>query len=444
MALSTKPYIGSRDFYPEQMEFRNWMFGVQRQVCRSYGFEEYAAPLLEPLDLYRAKSSEEIVSEQLYRFVDRGEREVAIRPELTPSLARMVAARLQELPRPLRWFNIGNFMRYERPGRGRLREFFQLNVDLLGSTSPLADLELITLAVDLLRAYGAQPQSYQLRYSDRRLLDSWLSTVDVDMRRAIGRLIDKRDKIGGPAFEEQLQALCNDPGLCESVQQLLALKSEELPALAAAGRVDAKAAELLAWLPGELQRRGYGDECRFDPAIVRGFDYYTGFIFELYDLHPDNNRALFGGGRYDRLVGMFGKEELPAVGFGMGDVTLENFLRSRQLVPDFALRRQGAYLVMMGSELAGELGRLAFELRSAGLEAEIALESTKKLGRQLETADRKKRRFALILGEEELQKDVVRVKDFDRGDQADCPRSGLVEFLRERQAPGAARVEPKS
>ncbi len=430
MALSTKPYIGSRDFYPEEMRFRRWMFDRQRVVCEAYGYQEYASPTLEPLELYRAKSSEEIVSEQLYRFVDRGEREVAIRPELTPSLARMIASRAQELPRPIRWYNIGNFMRYERPGRGRLREFFQLNVDLLGSAAPEADAEIVTLAVDILRAYGAPATSFELRYSDRRLIDSWLPSIAAEKRRAIGRLIDKREKIGPEQFAAQLTAECQDQAIEERVHRLLKLQAEELPALADAGEIDAEAARFLAWLPGELQRRGYGGECRFDPGIMRGFDYYTGFIFELYDLHPENNRALFGGGRYDRLIGMFGKEEMPAVGFGMGDVTLENFLRTHGLAPDDAASRRGVFLALLADDLKTAVQALAAELRAEGILCETALETAKKLGRQFELADRKGRRYVLLLGPEEIEKGLVRIKDLASGEQQDCPRAELAARLK--------------
>ncbi|MCB1321599.1 MAG: histidine--tRNA ligase, partial [Leptospiraceae bacterium] len=389
MALSTKPYIGSRDFFPDDMNFRNWMFGVQRDWCRLYGYQEYAAPLIEPIELYRAKSSEEIVNEQVYRFIDRGEREVAIRPELTPTLARMAAQRLQDIPRPLRWFNVGNFMRYERPGRGRLREFYQLNVDLLGSNSAMADAEVLMLAVDILRAYGAGPEQFLVRYSDRRLLESYFSELSSDALRKVSRAIDKREKIKPEEFEQLLSEACPDTALRSRVPGFLELTVDDLQNAAEQGELDPEAAERIRGIRDILQSRGYADELRFDPGIVRGFDYYTGFIFEIYDLHPENNRALFGGGRYDRLVGLFGKEDIPAVGFGMGDVTLENFIRTHNLVPAALQASEGVYLTLMSDELKDATLQLAMELRAAGIECEAALEPTKKFGKQFELADRK-------------------------------------------------------
>ncbi len=434
MAVSVKPYIGSRDFYPDSITFRNWMFGVQAEVCRRYGYEEYAAPLLEPLDLYRAKSSEEIVSDQLYRFTDRGEREVAIRPELTPTLARMVAARLQELPRPIRWFNIGNFMRYERPGRGRLREFFQLNVDMLGPDNAAADAEILMLALDILSGYRADASMFEVRYSDRRLLEAFFEGYDSEKVRAISRIIDKRDKIKAEEFQgllaNEFQGTPDDASAgIAKVEELLALTNDELAQRAGDsggfGEVAARLADFRAFMDGQ----GYGDALRFDPSIVRGFDYYTGFIFEIYDRDPENNRALFGGGRYNKLVGLFGKNEIPAVGFGMGDVTLENFIRSHDLTPAALGEPAGVFVALMADELLPETAKLAGELRKAGVDVELSLEVTKKFGKQFELAEKKSRRFVLILGESELANGLVRVKDLKSGEQDDVPRADVAAKL---------------
>ena len=426
--LSTKPYIGSRDFYPEQMNFRNWMFGVQGEVCRRYGYSEYAAPILEPLDLYRAKSSEEIVNEQLYRFTDRGEREVAIRPEMTPTLARMVAGRMNELVLPLRWFSVGNFMRYERPGRGRLREFFQLNVDLLGPDHFTADAEVLMLAMDLLRAYGATPDMFEVRYSDRRLLENYLKEYPVEKIRAISRVIDKRAKLDEADYRKQLTEACGDEAGVKKVDRMLALTTDSLADIPAE-ELDPEIAGRLAAFADFMRERGYTDGLIFDPGIVRGFDYYTGFIFEMYDRDPENNRALFGGGRYNRLVGMFGKQEIPAVGFGMGDVTLENFIISHGLRPASIEQPGGAYITLMDENLSGEVAALAAELRAAGVSVEIALEATKKFGKQFELAEKKGRRFVLVLGGDELAKGVVRVKDLTSGEQSDVSRTELAAHL---------------
>ena len=431
--VSFKPYIGTRDFYPEDMDFRNWMTGRLRGVCGGYGYREYSAPILEPVSLYEIKSSEEIVSEQLYRFTDRGDRDVAIRPEMTPTLARLVAGRIKQLSRPLRWFSIANFMRYERPGRGRLREFYQLNVDLIGTSAPSADAEIFAMGLDLLRSFGASDDMFVLRFNDRRILDGWFKDMPAEKLRAVGRLLDKKDKIGTEEFESQLKAELGDDALVKQVFEYLELTVDSLVAAADAGRVDAEVADNLKQLVALLEPARGADgslPVEFSPGIVRGFDYYTGVIFEIYDRHPDNQRALFGGGRYDRLIGLFGKEDVPAVGFGMGDVTLENFITDHGLRPD-ADTSSGAFLALFAADFQADNLKLARELREQGVLVETALEPTKKLGKQFELAEKKGRRFVLLQGADELERGVVRVKDLTTGDQTDVDRGELAARLRE-------------
>lgn len=425
MGVSKQPYIGSRDFYPEDMRFRDWMFGVQRAVCRNYGYVEYGAPLIEPVDLYRLKSSDEIVNEQLYRFVDRGEREVAIRPEMTPTLARMVSARLAQMPRPLRWFSVANFMRYERPGRGRLREFYQLNVDLLGAEGSAADAEIVMLAIDILRAYGAAEGHFRVRYSDRRLLEGRLNRLPAESRREVARLLDKREKIGPEAFGQELEKLVPDSSQREEIIEFLTVTAAQIRGLGT------EAAHELATMAETCERLGYGEFLEFDPGIVRGFDYYTGFVFEIFDRHPENRRALFGGGRYDRLIGLFGKENVPAVGFGLGDVTLQHFLEAHSLIGD-PHGSVGAFVALFSEDLRPEVLALAAELRAQGLVVETALEPTKKLGKQFELAEKKGRRHVLVLGPEEVESGLVRVKDLTSGSQTDVKRPDLPAFLKKQ------------
>lgn len=429
MTPALKPYIGSRDFFPKDTEFRNWMFDTQRSICLRYGYEEYATPLLEPLGLYLAKSSEELVNEQLYKFEDRSQRPVAIRPEMTPSLARMVVSRLNQLVRPMRWFSIANFMRYERPGRGRLREFFQLNVDVLGSPTPAADAETVMIAMDILFAYGAGKDDFLVRYSDRRLLESYFQGLSAAEIKTISRLLDKKEKLSESDFQKLLEEAELKPPTIDRIYKFVALKIDDLPPLAAAGELDLPATEHLADIGRILNEQGYGDSLRFDPGIVRGLDYYTGFVFEIYDNHPENRRALFGGGRYDRLTGIFGKEDLPAAGFGMGDVTLENFIRDHALLPAHLGQPTGVFLTLFAQELLSENLQLAAELRKNGIQVEVALECTKKFGKQFELAAKKNRRFALVLGESELQQKMVRVKDLATGDQKDVARADLASQL---------------
>lgn len=446
MAAKFRSYPGTRDFYPREMQFRNWMFHIQRRVCELHGYVEYQAPILESTDLYRAKSSEEIVNEQLYTFLDRGDREVSVRPEMTPTLARMAVDRPAAEVLPLRWFSIGNFMRYERPGRGRLREFYQLNVDLLGPKGPAADAEIVTIAVDLMKGYGADETMFVVRASDRRLLDLWLHIEDREQLRRIGRLIDKKDKIGEDAFAGELAKECDDPVLEARVHAFLALDNTSLErepadlarASGLAGEDAAALVEVFAHLR-ELRRllhaTGADKSFVFDPAIVRGFDYYTGLVFEIYDMNPENRRAIFGGGRYDRLLGQFGKEEVPAIGFGMGDVTLEHFIDGHGLraIPDLI---PGAYLTLMNDSLVAENAALAAELRARGIRVECSMESTKKFGRQLELAEKKGFDFALISGEDELAAGIVSVKNLKTGEQSKVPSKDLADFLRKGHAKG--------
>lgn len=419
------PYVGTRDFYPEDMRFRSRMFGVLRKVCMAYGYEEYSAPLLEPLSLYQSKSSEEIVGEQVYRFVDRGEREVAIRPEMTPTLARMVAARAMQLVRPMRWYSIENFMRYERPGKGRLREFYQLNADLMGSATPAADAEILALLCDLLTGFGATQKDFTIRISDRRIFDSFVVHPDKEVKRAIGRLLDKREKIGEAAFTEELAKVA-DAKLQARVQDFLKIRLEDLAALGEKGEIESSTASHLQQTFALLAAQGKSAFFQFDPGIVRGFDYYTGLIFEAQDNHPENRRAICGGGRYDKLLGLFGKQDIAAVGFGLGDVTLEEFIRVRGLLPESG-EKSGCYWILFPETCADSL-RIADTLRSKGLVVETSLEGGK-IGKQFETADKKGRRFALLQGSEELAKKIVRVKDLTNGAQADVPEKDLAEYL---------------
>lgn len=413
-------YTGTRDFYPEEMQIRNWFFEKQKQICISYGYEEYGAPILEYTDLYRSKSSEEIVNEQLYTFFDRGNREVSIRPEMTPTLARMVAAKIQDLPLPVRWFSIANFMRYERPGKGRLREFYQLNVDLLGSDSVHADAEILSLAMDILKSYGASEELFVIRFSDKDLLDLWLEIPDKEKLRKIGRIIDKKEKITQEEFQKELEKLCS-PGEVDSIYEFLEFRLDDVES-----RLKDKKKENALKIDGILSRMQKMLELLqtvhetknviFDPSIVRGFDYYTGLIFEIYDTHPENRRAIFGGGRYDNLIGQFAKTPLPAVGFGMGDVTLEAFLRNHNLIPDFSNRR-GFYFAMLDENMYKEYLQIVRKLRDQGIPVELSLMRQKKFGKELEIAEKKGYRYVIIAGEDELQNRVISVKDLETGEQ---------------------------
>ncbi len=437
MALSNKSYIGTRDFFPPELRKQQWLFEKQRKVCRSFGYQEYGAPLLEELKLYQEKASAEILHEQSYSFRDKGGRELIIRPEMTPTLARMLSQRIRDLPAPVRWFSIANFMRYERPGHGRLREFFQLNVDLVGAAGASANAEILSLLMELFFAYGARPGDFLIRYSDRRFLESYLQMQDQERWRRALRVIDKRSKLKQEEFEQQLSQCCSKEE-SGKLQDFFCMTRADMASLSSRGLIDTQAVQELVELESILRDQGYDQSSlRFDPALARGFDYYTGFIFEVYDQKANtaNKRALCGGGRYDNLLGLFAKESTAAVGFGMGDLTLEHFLAEHQLIPAELGEERGIFVVLMQEELRGACLRLARELRQNGIDIEIeqALHPTKKLGQQLSLAQKKGRRFVLILGDEELESQSVSIKDLKSGKQEKVPVATALSKVLEWQ-----------
>jgi histidyl-tRNA synthetase len=416
MALSTQPYKGARDFYPEDKRLQDYMFNVLRTTVEQFGYEEYDAPILESLDLYLAKTGEEIVNEQTYTFTDRGGRQVVIRPEMTPTVSRMVAARRQLLAYPLRWYSIPNLWRYERPQRGRLREHWQLNIDIFGVATTSAELEMIQIADQIYKALGAREDMYEIRINSRKFMDFVLREyIGLDEMAAhdTAKLIDKMHKLDEQAFITKLDEAVGDTARKHgATEKLLAvLRSTALETLPAAVR-STNAVALLRDVLMHLNALGISN-ARFDVTLMRGFDYYTDIIFEVFDNHPDNNRSMMGGGRYDGLVGLFGVAPIPTVGFGLGDATLANFLRLHNLLPEISTYTD-IYAV-----LVGDVGILAqkpiMELRNEyGLNVAVDL-SGRKIGDQLKIADKKGITFALIIGEEELAKKIFTLKNLKTG-----------------------------
>jgi histidyl-tRNA synthetase len=417
MALSTQPYKGARDFYPEDKRLQKYMFSKWREVVERYGYEEYDAPILEPLDIYLAKTGEEIVNEQTYAFEDRGGRKVVIRPEMTPTVSRMVAGRRQELAYPLRWYSIPNLWRYERPQRGRLREHWQLNVDIFGVKDTGAEFEIISLVDDMFKAYGAKPSMYGIKLNHRGLIDYLLSEylgLDKKTRQQVGKLIDRMRKIERSAFvskiDEVLSPAQKQAGTTEKL--LAVLDARKLGDLPAAALEQPSTQELKTLLDG--LKAADITNVEFDGTLMRGFDYYTGIVFEVFDQDPDNNRSMLGGGRYDGLVGLFGVQPVPTVGFGWGDVTLTNFLQGHGLIPDLKPETD-VYVVLVG-ELADKAQPAIAELRAKGLNVAVDL-SGRKLGDQFKAADKKGVEFALIIGEDELNSGKFKLKNLKTGDE---------------------------
>jgi len=410
--MQGKALPGFRDFYPEDLSLRNHIFATWRSVAGRYGFEEYDGPPLEALDLYTKKSGDEIV-QQLYSFRDKGDREVALRPEMTPTLARMVAARVQALRKPIRWFSIPQLFRYERQQRGRLREHFQLNMDIIGEAGPLADAELMAAAVDIMRAFGLGPGDVQLRISDRRVIKSLLlgrGVTEAQLGTAFA-VIDRSERVPKNALEEMLRESGVGSRESEAVFDVAALRGVD--ALKAGGEV----AEPLTQAVDALKEMGLGEFVSVDMTIVRGLAYYTGIVFELFDAQK-KLRAIAGGGRYDGLL------DQPALGFGMGDVVLGELLKERDVAPKASIEL-GAFLIAVGGDDLPTVLQLAHALRERGIAVEYGLRQAG-VRKQLELASARGAARAVIVGPEERSAGLAVVRDLRTSTEAKVPLRQLL------------------
>jgi histidyl-tRNA synthetase len=417
---------GFRDFYPADFAVRAHITDAWRTTARCYGFEEYDGPPLEPLDLYVEKSGEEIVR-QLYNFEDKGGRAVALRPEMTPTLARMVGARAGGLRKPIRWFSIPQLFRYERTQRGRLREHFQWNVDILGEEDIAADAEVLAVALDALRRLGLGEADIVARFNDRRLLEALLTRVGVPRERLLATyaIVDKlgrepEDRIRQRLHEEaQLDAATSDA-------LLAVFAADGLAGLRATwgGHEDvARELDRLAAYEARLAEMGLAGFTRYDPAIVRGLAYYTGTVFEIFDRRGEL-RAICGGGRYDRLLASVGGPDLPGCGFGMGDVVLTELLRDRALLPAGA-PAVDVFIIAMADEQRPLLLQLAQALRGAGRSVLYPLKPAG-VGKQLKEADARGARHVVILGPDEVARGSVTVRTLLTGEQRELPLDALL------------------
>lgn len=429
--LQTQPYKGSRDFYPEDMKIRNFIFDTWKKVCKSYGYEEYDGPFLESFDLYAAKSGEELVNEQLYSFKDKGKRKVAIRPEMTPTLARMVAEKLNELPRPIRWFSIPNLWRYEKPQRGRSREFYQLNVDVFGIDGVEADLEVISTAIDIFKAFGAKEGMFEIRINNRRLADDFYKKLGLneDQKKVVNKALDKKSKIIQEEFDKWLT---DDAKMTpEQIKLLNDFLVDPMPVVKELSKNSQGAKELLSLIDIVKTQKLEGF-VKYEPTIIRGLDYYTGNVFEIYDLNPKNIRAMAGGGRYDDLVTLFKGEELTGTGYAMGDITLKDFLESWALLPK--MESECEYLVTLWPsqdirylEKTLEISSL---IREKGKNVQTWLEPNTKLEKQLKFADKKEIKYAIIVGENELSSGNVTIKNLVEKSQETKPLEKLLSDIK--------------
>ena len=421
MKTSIPPVKGTRDFYPAEMALRNWLYNVIRQVSESYGYQEYEGPFLESIDLYAAKSGDELVKEQSFVFPDRGGNLITLRPELTPTLVRMVSQRQNQLSFPIRWWSFGPFWRYERPQKGRTREFFQWNIDLIGSGSPEADAEMIAIVASFFRQVGLAPQDALILVNNRQLMEEQITNLGIspDLMKDIFRLIDRKEKMRPAEWE----SYAGENGL--SPQQVDGLKSIlENDTLW-------QESEALQRLFPALEALGVSEYVRFAPHIIRGLDYYTGTVFEAQAISGDLRRSILGGGRYDNLISDVGGQPLPAVGFAMGDVVIFLLLQELNLVPEKLGRSPAPVLVtVFDQERVLDSLALAAELRKNGINT-VCYDEPDKLSRQFRYADRIGARFVAILGPEELAQGVVAVKDLTTGQQQTVARAQLAGTIQQ-------------
>ena len=407
--LSTDPYKGARDFFPADKKVQNYIFNTWRKVCESYGFEEYDGPFLENTEIYEAKSGEELVNEQLYSFIDKGDRRVAIRPEMTPTVSRMVASKYQELAKPIKWFSIANFYRYEKPQRGRLREFYQLNADIFGVDNITADFEILKLNRAIMDAFKAKPNMYEVRVNNRKYINFVLdkSGINTDENRVkILKILDSKDKILKEEFNKRIDATGIQNGQKITLLKYLSVDIKTL------NEIKSEGAQELVELFKLLKLAKIDENIVFDPYTVRGLAYYDGTIFEQKDLNPENNRSMFGGGRYNGLINLFINTNVPAVGFAQGDVPIKLFLESWSLLPKVESNIDYLVTVFPSNDLKffEKSQEIATKLRNNGKNVEVYLNTTTSISKQLEYANKKGVKKAIIIGQDELDKNTYTEK----------------------------------
>jgi histidyl-tRNA synthetase len=412
--LSTDAYKGVRDFYPEDAAIQQYIFASWARTAERFGFERYDASILEPSDLYKAKGAEneEMVNDQTYTFSDRGDREVTLRPEMTPTVARMVAGRARALSFPLRWYSIPNCFRYERQQKGRLREFWQLNCDIFGTTDYTADIEIIALAYQTLIDFGAKPEMFEIQVNDRRLMNRLYTALGIDetLTPRINRLNDRRDKIDAHTYRHELKEIVGDGLLVEEIIMMLDNSDEQTDVVIGLAELGIK-------------------NVVFNKSLARGFDYYTGTVFEVRDVSGENNRALLGGGRYDNLTELFGGEAIPGIGFGMGDVTMRDFLITHKLLPE-NLQISPATVVVIPTDSEHNLAaqKIAKLIRDTGKAVTTDI-ATKKMVKKISDAADRGATYVLVVGENEIASGNFVLKNLSTGNEMSGPLDVIKSSL---------------
>lgn len=427
--LSNQPYRGTKDLCQQDLQQQQYIFNVWRRSCLSFGFQEYLTPLLEPATIYETKSGEDVGKKELYTLTDLKGRRLAIRPEMTPSVTRYVSNFYSSAPKPIRLFSIANFMRNERPQKGRSREFWQLNADIFGSTSDLADTEAVTLALTIMDNFDAPAGSFSLYVNDRRLIDQLLTDIiglKKDQLTPVSRLLDKFNKAPLPQFKQYL----DDIGLDQSQQKttISFLQSDAHSLITNFPQLKTNPGyQAIQTLINNLDHVPLAENVIFQPSVVRGFDYYDGLVFEVFDNHPDNKRSLFGGGRYNGLANIFGSQNIPAVGFAPGDVTTKLFLQQHQLFPK-TKAPSPVFLPIIDENLISPTLQLASQLRASGLSVITTTEVTP-LTKALQQANKQQSELIIILGQREFDQQQVTLKNLASGQQQTFSVDQLLQKL---------------
>ncbi|MDE2218527.1 MAG: histidine--tRNA ligase [Patescibacteria group bacterium] len=427
--ISTESYKGVRDFYPQDMFVQNYIFKIMRKAAESFGYSEYGASILEPSDLYRAKTGDEIVNEQTYSFKDRGDREVTLRPEMTPTVARMVAAKKREFSFPLRWYSIPNLFRYEQPQKGRLREHWQLNADIFGIEEIEAEIEIISLARAIMKEFGLKDDNYEIRVNNRKIMNYMLEnflSLSPSESHAISKIIDKKDKMSGEDFTGKVRSAVGEES--DKLLNLLHSKNlEEFISLLPKKARSHQGVLEIKKLQERLTEIGIKNSV-FSPTLMRGFDYYTGIVFEIFDTSLENRRAIFGGGRYDDLLNIFGAEKIPAVGFGMGDVMIRDILETYNLLPTYKPVAE-IYICVLEEKYQNYANMLAQKLRADDINVAVDL-SSRKIGDQIRYADKNLIPLVVCVGENEVKNEEFKVKNLKSGQESKLKAVEIAEFLK--------------
>lgn len=379
MKLNKKPYKGTRDFFPKEMQIREYIFNKMKLAAHEFGFLPYDGPMVEEVELYKAKSGEELINDQIYSFTDRGERFVAIRPEMTPTLARMVAQIHREVPKPLKWYSIPNLMRYEKPQRGRLREHWQFNADVFGAEKNLGEIEIISLAINLMTKLGANEKHFEILINDRTIVDAFFKSklgLTENEHLKLYKVIDKAKKVKKEALDKMIDEILTADKKSIFLEYLNLENFDQLNLFLRNHQLESNTQDFQEFIK-MAQALNLTKYLKYDPTIVRGLDYYTGIVFEIFDKNPENRRAICGGGAYANLLQIFNEEPLAGIGFGLGDVTLKDFLETHKLLPEISERTGEVFFTYQDTESEIKAFELARRLRELGVKTELNLGVTK-------------------------------------------------------------------